>query len=304
MNSDYPSADEVARGLEKYRKSGDGWMACCPAHADKNPSLSISEKHGRLLWHCFAGCSQEDVQQELISRGLLRQRNERQLIRTPPPDKGLTPEVTQKQFMLDEISVGEAYANGRHDCIRYDHTRHKWYRWNNFHWEQDKIDRTLWEGSRFTKTLFDGCEKPGKPTMKFVTAMLERASVETGIGVTSEVWDRHDWLLGTPHDTIDLRTGDTVKRNSSDLISKSAGVDPHGDCKRWQLFIKEITQDDAELALYLQKIAGYCLTGLVREQALFFLYGPGGNGKSVFLEAMAYVMGDYAVTTPAETFAG
>jgi hypothetical protein len=47
---------------------------------------------------------------------------------------------------------------------------------------------------------------------------------------------------------------------------------------------------------YLQRIAGYCLTGLTTEHALFFIYGPGGNGKSVFLNLLVHILGDYAST--------
>jgi hypothetical protein len=49
--------------LEGVRKTGHGrWLARCPAHEDKRPSLSIRElDDGRVLAHCFAGCSIEDV---------------------------------------------------------------------------------------------------------------------------------------------------------------------------------------------------------------------------------------------------
>lgn len=52
------------------RRSGDGWMACCPAHDDRNPSLSLTERNGRILVHCHAGCSQEAVIDALRARGL------------------------------------------------------------------------------------------------------------------------------------------------------------------------------------------------------------------------------------------
>lgn len=43
--------------LEKVEQSGGGWIACCPAHGDSNPSLSVSESGGKILVHCHAGCS-------------------------------------------------------------------------------------------------------------------------------------------------------------------------------------------------------------------------------------------------------
>jgi hypothetical protein len=49
------------------KKSGASWIALCPAHADKNPSLSISEKDGKILLHCHAGCTTANV---LASAGL------------------------------------------------------------------------------------------------------------------------------------------------------------------------------------------------------------------------------------------
>ena len=48
--------------LEGVRKSGKGWVARCPAHADRTASLSVGEgDDGRVLLHCFAGCGAADV---------------------------------------------------------------------------------------------------------------------------------------------------------------------------------------------------------------------------------------------------
>lgn len=54
--------DELLSRLTKVKKSGqDKWIACCPAHEDRSPSLSIKESDGTILMKCFAGCSIEDV---------------------------------------------------------------------------------------------------------------------------------------------------------------------------------------------------------------------------------------------------
>jgi hypothetical protein len=54
--------DVVLASLDNPRRSGKGWTARCPAHDDKGPSLSINEgDDGRVLLHCFAGCSTAEV---------------------------------------------------------------------------------------------------------------------------------------------------------------------------------------------------------------------------------------------------
>ena len=58
------------------RRAGRGWLALCPAHDDSQPSFSISESEdGRVLVHCFAGCSQERVIAELRALDLWKQAN-------------------------------------------------------------------------------------------------------------------------------------------------------------------------------------------------------------------------------------
>lgn len=56
-------AQRLIERLDGVRARGDGkWMACCPAHPDKSPSLSIRETDiGTVLLHCFAGCATDDV---------------------------------------------------------------------------------------------------------------------------------------------------------------------------------------------------------------------------------------------------
>jgi hypothetical protein len=48
--------------LDKLQRTGEGrWIACCPAHSDKSPSMSIKATPETVLIHCFAGCSAEEV---------------------------------------------------------------------------------------------------------------------------------------------------------------------------------------------------------------------------------------------------
>ena len=55
--------DLLLSRLDRVKNRGDGrWLACCPAHGDRTPSLSIRElTDGTLLVHCFAGCGFEQI---------------------------------------------------------------------------------------------------------------------------------------------------------------------------------------------------------------------------------------------------
>ncbi|MEA5113351.1 MAG: hypothetical protein VB050_04925 [Geobacteraceae bacterium] len=64
-------AEELAKALGRYTSAPNGFMACCPAHDDKNPSLSIKDSvDGKILVHCHAGCSQDKVVTVLKAKGL------------------------------------------------------------------------------------------------------------------------------------------------------------------------------------------------------------------------------------------
>src|SRR5262249_7547368 len=59
--------ERVLTHFEGVRRNGAQWMALCPGHADKNPSLSINERDGKILIHCHAGCDPTAV---LAAKGL------------------------------------------------------------------------------------------------------------------------------------------------------------------------------------------------------------------------------------------
>ena len=76
------SAETIAQGLDHAIRYDERWMACCPAHDDRIPSLSISDSdEGKVLVHCHAGCDQRAIIEALVARGLwhsqARRRSER-----------------------------------------------------------------------------------------------------------------------------------------------------------------------------------------------------------------------------------
>jgi putative DNA primase/helicase len=103
--------------------------------------------------------------------------------------------------------------------------------------------------------------------------------------------------------TINLRTGAVRPPDPLDYNTKVTAVcaaPPGTPAPLWAAFLERVTDGDTELQKYLQRVAGYCLTGSVAEHALFFLYGTGANGKSVFVNTLVEIMGDYALTIGTE----
>jgi hypothetical protein len=63
LSCNHSPIDTMLSRLEGTRRTGNGtWLARCPAHADKSPSLSLREcDSGAVLIHCFAGCAAHEV---------------------------------------------------------------------------------------------------------------------------------------------------------------------------------------------------------------------------------------------------
>jgi putative DNA primase/helicase len=87
-------------------------------------------------------------------------------------------------------------------------------------------------------------------------------------------------------------------------MTKIAMVGPDPNCKidLWNAFLRTVAKGDEELAAYLQRVCGYCCTGSTNEHAMFFLYGTGAYGKSVFINTVSQILGDYHKPAHLETF--
>jgi P4 family phage/plasmid primase-like protien len=140
-------------------------------------------------------------------------------------------------------------------------------------------------GRRNRRQIFDG---------------IELAKSLKGVAIPISDLDSDPMLLGTVGGVVDLRTGNANDPDRRLFITKSAGCsfDAAAQCPRWLEFIQTVTDGDGDLATYLQTVVGYILTGDVSEQCLFVLHGNGANGKSVFLETVKALLGDYGQTAP------
>lgn len=113
-------------------------------------------------------------------------------------------------------------------------------------------------------------------------------------------FDADPWLFNAANGTLDLRSGQLREHRHSDYLTHQSPIhiDLEADAPIWRAFIERITGGDAELADYLQRIAGLILTGITTEQYLFLIYGDGQNGKSTYVETLAKLLGDYWLKLP------
>ena len=143
------------------------------------------------------------------------------------------------------------------------------------------------------------CESEGK-----IQAMIELAKSEPGVAIRPEELDLDPWLLNVDNGTLDLKTGILRKPSREDLITKLAPVyyDPTVECPLWTEHLKKIMVGKSNLINFLQRVFGYCLTGITGERVIFIAYGKGANGKSTTQETISSILGeDFSTRTTTET---
>lgn len=209
---------------------------------------------------------------------------------------------------LTEDAVALAFADATAGRLVYDHTAGRWYRWDGARWYADMTDWTFGQARRFARGVRAqvGAAAAGSAGKIAFAAAVERASrSDTRLAVTQDVWDRDPWLLGVPGGFVDLRTGALAPADPARFISRQAAVAPAAPgtpAPVWTAFLESATQGDASLQGFLQRLAGYVLTGDITEEMLTFIHGPGQNGKGVFIGALSAIMGEYALAVPIEVF--
>ncbi len=150
-----------------------------------------------------------------------------------------------------------------------------------------------------TKRLMAHVERTSK--LPHLRAMIETAKSEPGMTVRLSEFDNDPMLLGVGNGVLDLSKGGLLPVAPTTLVSKRCNVsfDPIATCPRFEMFMLEVQPDD-ENRRFVQRFLGYCLTGLVTEQIFAFLHGLGANGKSVMIEILAWLLGDYALKIQTE----
>jgi putative DNA primase/helicase len=208
--------------------------------------------------------------------------------------------------IVTEDSAAQQFVEELGDDLRFCHSHGAWFRWKGVHWAKDQVGSAFHWAREMARRLAEDQDARTRYIINktsFAAGVEKFAKVDPKVAVTIEHWDRDPWLLGTPGGTVDLRNGMLRRCSRDDAITKVTAVSPDAaGCLLWLRFLNETAGEDAGLIRFLQQWSGYCLTGVTTEHALTFVYGSGGNGKSVFLNVVTSILKDYATTSAMETF--
>ena len=129
-----------------------------------------------------------------------------------------------------------------------------------------------------------------------VARALSCARAHRPVAATGGAWDADPWLLGCAAGVIDLRDGSVRPGRPEDGVCRHSEVAyrPEAECPRWEAFLGEALGGDAELIEFMQRAAGYTLTGLTHERMAFVLWGGDGEAQAAFLSVLRSVLGGYA----------
>jgi P4 family phage/plasmid primase-like protien len=204
---------------------------------------------------------------------------------------------------FSEIALAEALVQ-KYPDVRYVDRWKSFLIWDGKLWAKDETMRMMSRAREICKEAAWQSNDSGKQLKRkqTVAAIWDLARSDTHYGTTTEQWDRDPWLLNTSGGIVSLKTGQLHDHSPEHHMTKITAVAPGHSCPRWFAFLNQVLDGDKEIIGYLQRYFGYCLTGLVSEHCLQFLYGTGRNGKGVYINTLRGVMGSYAMTTGMETF--
>ncbi len=250
--------------------------------------------------------------------------------------KGLDSKFVMDCLWAESMGDGLLYAALHQGKYIYNKAAGEWMFWDGHCLRRDVMDLALAEveavALRYAQELpriADQISDAAKNGNKDATKMLEniRAAVKSRIkklrnkagrqacldfahtapqkqylAIEGTELDQNPWLFACANGVVDLRTGELRPGKMSDMISKKSPVEWRGidaPCPIWEQAIWDMLEDKNKVE-FLQRWAGYCLTGDVTEQRFVSLSGDGRNGKGIYAETLLRVLGEYGGPIQAE----
>jgi putative DNA primase/helicase len=222
-----------------------------------------------------------------------------------------------KYYDLNDYGNGQRLVDTYKDNIRFCNEWKSWMIYNGYRWIEDtygaleRMSKTIIEQIRDEalkeedekkqKVLLGAVSKTGN--MRGIKGMIESASSEKVVRISSDTFDQNKYLLNFKNGTYDLNENKFKSNKADDYMTKLVvgAYDPNASCPRWEQFISEVMGENKNLIEFVQRAIGYSLTGSTKEQKMFICYGAGSNGKSLMMEILRNILNDYSRNIAAES---
>jgi P4 family phage/plasmid primase-like protien len=128
-----------------------------------------------------------------------------------------------------------------------------------------------------------------------IDASLDLAHRGTEITVNADQLDAKPTAINLENGIFDLETMTMTEHDISELHTKVIPIsyDENAECPHWMAFLTRIFDNDIEVINFIQQAVGYTLSALTSEECLFFCYGSGQNGKSMFISVLDMLLGGH-----------
>lgn len=212
---------------------------------------------------------------------------------------------------LTDLGNAERFVDQRGDDFRYTYNL-GWFAWDGTRWVRDDGDLLFMEAAAGVVRKIGDEDAINDNHAK---ALEKHARRSEGAGKLAAIerlarsklaarltdFDQNKLLINFTNGTFNLKTNDIREHRRGDMITQIACSDysPGADRTTWEKFIREILPKQG-LHDYVQDAVGYSLTGSVKEQCMFILYGTGSNGKSTFTDTIIRAFGDYGKAVPSK----
>jgi putative DNA primase/helicase len=215
---------------------------------------------------------------------------------------------------LTDVGNAERLVDRHGHDLRYCHPWKAWLTWDGRRWAvDDSAESARRAKEALTTAIIEEAQSPGSDSAELmkhaarsqsagkVRGALELASSDVRVVVRPGDLDRDAYLFNCANGTLDLRTGALRSHDRLDLITRLApvGFDPAATAPAWAAAL-ERWLPEPEIRSFVQRLAGYALTGESVEHVVTIAYGSGANGKSVMLRTLLDLLGDYGLAAAPE----
>jgi P4 family phage/plasmid primase-like protien len=229
---------------------------------------------------------------------------------------GAEPAITVwPQYEQNDFGNSQRIAAWAKGNLFWLHDAKVWVRYNGVHWEKSEgagdnaavqalnVAYQL-EMDHYPDTAAEGETSPQKKFFNWVvsqkmagkySAAARTAQMSEALNRSEHDFDADPYLLGVQNGTVDLRTGELRPGTKDELIATvtPSRYDPTATAPRFMKYLEE-SLPDPEVRAYLQRAMGYSITGTTIEQIMFIHHGKTSNGKSVLMNVLAAVVGQYS----------